>query len=58
MSPDFSGTYAVQTSTDLVTWMDAASGVSTATPDSLIYTLPTSPIPDKIFVRLEVVPTP
>jgi autotransporter-associated beta strand protein len=56
MSATFSGTYAVQTSSDLVTWANVTDGVSTDTPGSLIYTLPTST--DKLFVRLEVTPTP
>jgi hypothetical protein len=57
MSATFSGTYHVQTSSDLVTWTNesTSTGVST-TSDSLIYTLPTGS--DKLFVRLEVTPTP
>jgi fibronectin-binding autotransporter adhesin len=56
MSATFSGTYHVQTSTDLVIWANVTDGVSTATTGYLIYTLPTSS--DKIFVRLEVTPAP
>lgn len=49
--PDFSGSYQVQSSTDLQQWDDVAS---TATATSVTYQLPGSQA--KIFVRLSVTP--
>jgi hypothetical protein len=52
-SPDASdATFAVKTSTDLVTWTDVTAGADTSDPAFVRYTLPAGSA--RIFVRLEV----
>lgn len=51
----FNGSYAVKTSTDLMTWTVPIAGV-VDDGSSVTYTLPSGQ--EKIFVRLEVVPAP
>ena len=55
-SPAFSGSYAVQTSADLVEWTDVTEDATQVTKnaDSVVWTRPTGP--DKCFVRLLVTP--
>ena len=55
-SPAFNGSYAVQTSEDLVEWTDVTEDAAQVTKnsDSVVWTRPTGP--DKCFVRLLVTP--
>ena len=55
-SASFNGTYAVQTSPDLVTWSAAAAGEVNDTGSQVIFTLPATA--GHLFIRLEVTPTP
>ncbi|MCX6872723.1 MAG: Ig-like domain repeat protein [Verrucomicrobia bacterium] len=57
MDPAYSGTYEVQTSTDLVNWMNVDPR-PTPSGGILSYTLPTGAPGGKSFVRLLVTPTP
>ena len=54
-SATFSGTYAVQTSPDLVDWTGVTLGV-VDNGTSVVYTLPTGAV--RLFVRLDVTPAP
>ena len=54
-SASFSGSYAVQTSSDLANWTDATLGV-VDNGSSVVYTLPAGAT--KLFVRLDVTPAP
>ena len=54
-SASFSGSYAVQTSPDLVTWTDVTLGVAD-NGSSVVYTMPSGPT--QLFVRLDVTPAP
>ena len=57
-SASFIGSYAVQTSPDLVTWSSAPASDVNDTGSQVIYTLPPAGDPSSSFIRLEVTPTP
>ena len=57
-SATFRGSYAVQTSPDLVNWSPAPANEVNDTGSQVIFTLPSTAAPSHFFIRLEVTPDP